>query len=64
MIRWVKLPHMCEVPGICEGFDDLSKFDPPACMKPAIEQDEYAFIERSLQRYHDRDWRKANGNDA
>jgi len=37
-------------------FDDYSKFDPPACTKPAIEQDEYAFIFWNLQRYHDRDY--------
>jgi hypothetical protein len=37
-------------------FDDLTPFDPPACTKPAIEQDEYAFIFWTLQRYHDRDY--------
>ncbi len=37
-------------------FDDYSKFDPPACIKPAIEQDEQAFIFWNLQRYHDRDY--------
>ncbi len=37
-------------------FDEISKFDPPICIKPAIPEDEYAFIFWNLQRYHDRDY--------
>ncbi len=52
---WAEFPVISEC-NIEPEFDDYSKFDPPTCVKPAIEQDEYAFIIVSLQRYHDRDY--------
>ena len=52
--KWPKWPCMTECSSIDPAFDEGGEPMP----KPAIEADEYAFIEQSLQRYRDRDYRK------
>jgi len=52
-----RLPHMTECSSVDPAFDEGGEPVP----KPAIEQDEYAFIEQSLQRYHDRDYHHTKG---
>lgn len=50
--KWMVWPTMTEATCLCDEFDDGEELWP--IPKPAIEQDEYAFIDWSLQRWHDR----------